>query len=166
MSYTDLFTRCINIVLPNEGGYVWHPNDPGGETNMGIARLFYPDLDIKNLTRNDVIQIYFRDYWSKMNLKNIYDENLVLQIFDFGVNTRSVRYGFNTAIKTIQRLVDAEADGIVGPETIGLINNYDGDLTDLYMRERRKYYFALVRRKPEMQCFLIGWMNRINCKFN
>lgn len=167
MSYTDIFMRCVEVILRLEGGYINHLSDPGGETNMGIARLFYPDLDIMNLTRNRAIGIYFYDYWGKMNLRNINNEELILQIFDFGVNTRSKRYGFNTALKTIQRLVKADIDGIVGPQTTGLINNSQDDLIDLYKRERRKYYFALVRRKPEMHIFLNGWMNRVNeCKFN
>jgi len=162
MNQIYLFNRCVTVILKNEGGYVNHPNDPGGETNMGIARMFYPDLDIKNLTRNQVIEIYFRDYWSKMNLTNIFNENLILYIFDFGVNTRSLRYGFNTAIKTIQRIVEAHPDGIMGPETKGLINTYDGDIETLYNQERKKYYFDLSRRKPKMQIFLAGWMNRID----
>ena len=94
MSHTDIFNRCINVILRNEGGYVWNIHDPGGETNMGIAKKFYPDLDIKSLTKNQAIEIYYKDYWSKMNLLGIYDENLILQIFDMGVNA-----GIKTAIK-------------------------------------------------------------------
>jgi lysozyme family protein len=161
MTHTDIFNKCITVILKNEGGYVNHPNDPGGETNMGIARMFYPSLDIKNLTHNQAIEIYFRDYWSKMNLTDIFNENLVLYIFDFGVNTRSLKYGFNTAIKTIQRIVEAQPDGIIGPETKGLINNYEGDIETIYNQERKKYYFDLARRKPQMQVFLAGWLNRI-----
>jgi lysozyme family protein len=153
----DLFNRCIAIVLQNEGGYINHPHDPGGETNMGIAKKFYPNLDIKNLTRNQVIEIYFKDYWSKMNLTGISDESLVLQLFDMGVNA-----GIRTAIKMIQRIVKTSTDGIIGPETIGLINEFEGDLADIYRQERRKYYFAIARSKPDMQVFLAGWLNRIN----
>jgi len=157
MTYTDLFNRCIEIVLRNEGGYVNHPNDPGGETNMGIAKKFYPDLDIKNLTRNHAIQIYHSDYWNKMNLLGIYDENLVLHIFDMGVNA-----GIRTAIKIVQRIVEAQADGIIGPESTRLINEYPLNITPLYISERKKYYFDLARRKPELQVFLSGWLNRID----
>jgi lysozyme family protein len=157
MAYTDIFTKSINIILENEGGYVNHPSDPGGETRFGIAKKFYPDLDIKNLTRNQAIEIYFRDYWSKMNLHNIYDENLVLQVFDMGVNA-----GIRTAIKIVQRIVEAEPDGIIGEETTTLINDYQDDLLELYKQERKKYYFDLARRKPALRVFLKGWINRID----
>jgi lysozyme family protein len=157
MNHTDIFNRCVQVILRNEGGYVNHPNDPGGETNMGIAKKFYPNLDIKNLTKNQAIEIYFRDYWSKMNLIGIYDENLVLHIFDMGVNA-----GIKTAIKMIQRIIEAEADGWIGTETTGLVNNSDADLVELYKQERKKYYFSLARRKPDLQVFLAGWLNRID----
>jgi len=165
-SLAFLFLRCINVILKNEGGYVNHPDDPGGETSMGIARMFYPDLDIKNLNREQAVEIYFDDYWLPMNLTGIYDENLVLQIFDFGVNTRSKRYGFNTALKAIQRIVDVQQDGKLGPITKDAINNYIGDIVHLYIDERKKYYFDLTRRKPELQVFLAGWIKRAeNTKF-
>ena len=32
------FENCISVILANEGGYVWHPSDPGGETNFGITK--------------------------------------------------------------------------------------------------------------------------------
>lgn len=157
MSYTDIFNRCIRVVLQNEGGYVNHPNDPGGETNMGIAKKFYPNLDIKNLTKNQAIEIYRNDYWNKMNLIEIYDENLVLQIFDMGVNA-----GIKTAIKMVQRIVEAEVDGWIGEETTRLINKSEIDLAEFYKQERKKYYFSLARRKPDLQVFLAGWLNRID----
>ncbi|MBK5202097.1 MAG: hypothetical protein JJE45_00045 [Prolixibacteraceae bacterium] len=159
-----VFMKCIEVILKNEGGLVDHPQDPGGLTNMGIAKKSYPDLDIKNLTRNEAIEIYHKDYWNKMNLLGIHDENLVLQIFDMGVNA-----GIRTAIKMIQRIVEAEADGYIGPETTGLINSYPNYSSSMqsaivqeYISERKKYYFDLARRKPELQVFLSGWLNRID----
>jgi lysozyme family protein len=160
MSYVDIFNKCIEVVLRNEGGLSDNPYDPGGLTNYGICQRNYPDLDIRNLTRNEAIQIYFRDYWSKMNLHNIEDESLILEIFDMGVNA-----GIRTAIKIVQRLIGAKMDGYIGPETELKINTFPG-LLGLYKQDRRKYYFALARRKPEMEIFLAGWLNRVdNCKF-
>ena len=31
------FEECIARLLEHEGGYVWHAEDPGGETNLGVA---------------------------------------------------------------------------------------------------------------------------------
>jgi lysozyme family protein len=48
------FDQIIDKVLKHEGGYVNDPNDPGGETNYGISKRAYPDVDIKNSNKIDV----------------------------------------------------------------------------------------------------------------
>ena len=58
-----LFQRCILFVLDQEGGYVNDPRDPGGETNFGISKRSYPDVDIRALTKPQAIEIYRKDYW-------------------------------------------------------------------------------------------------------
>jgi lysozyme family protein len=162
MSYINIFNKCIQVILKNEGGYVNNPADPGGETNYGIAKRFYPDLDIKNLTKDEAIKIYFKDYWSKMNLNGIVREDAVLELFDMGVNA-----GIRTAVKLAQKLVDAFADGEIGPETESMINEFPADFVELYKCNRKMYYLSLARRKPELKIFLRGWLNRVdNCHFN
>lgn len=58
------FDRVMEFILGWEGGYVNNPADPGGETNWGITKRSYPDLDIRNLTRDQALEIYRRDYWT------------------------------------------------------------------------------------------------------
>jgi len=153
--------KCIDVILKNEGGYINHPHDTGEETNFGISKKSYPDLDIKNLTKNHAIEIYHEDYWNKMNLLGIHNEDLILHLFDMGVNA-----GIKTAIKMVQRLINVTADGIVGPQTIKAINNFPS-IVDTYKQERKKYYFTIARRNPNLEVFLAGWLNRIdNTKFS
>lgn len=59
----ELFREQIEFTLFWEGGYVNDPNDPGMETNYGISKRSYPDLDILNLTKEQAIAIYYEDYW-------------------------------------------------------------------------------------------------------
>ena len=64
-----LFDVAVEAILKSEGGLVDHPHDPGGLTNMGISLRAYPDLGregIKNLTREEAIAIYKRDYWDRI----------------------------------------------------------------------------------------------------
>lgn len=46
-----------------DDGYVNDPHDPGGETKYGISKKSYPKVDIKNLTLDAALDIYYRDYW-------------------------------------------------------------------------------------------------------
>jgi lysozyme family protein len=158
MEGRELFDKCIVVILQNEGGYVNNLSDPGGETQWGIAKKFYPGLDIKSLTKEQAIEIYFKDYWTPMNLDPINSDTLKLQLFDMGVNA-----GIRAAIRIIQRLVFAKPDGIIGPHTVELINAYNQsvNLTELYKHERKRYYLGLTIRKPELKVFLKGWIARV-----
>ena len=58
------FDEIIDITLHHEGGYVHDPKDLGGETNYGIAKRFYPDVDIKNLTESEAKDILYTPFFT------------------------------------------------------------------------------------------------------
>lgn len=157
MAYPDIFKKCMPVILRNEGGYVNHPNDPGGETNFGIAKKFYPNEDIKNMTIPRATYLYYRDYWLPMNLKGFKNEGLVLQVFDFGINA-----GIRRSIKLLQRLVGVIDDGFVGPITTKIINDQDSDIVKKFKNRRRIYYMNLAAQKPKLEVFLRGWLRRVD----
>ena len=59
------FTSSMKFILKWEAGYVNNKHDPGGETNFGISKRAHPELDIKNLTVEKALEIYYHDYWQK-----------------------------------------------------------------------------------------------------
>lgn len=63
MAAANDFDRAIAFVLKWEGGLADDKNDVGGLTHWGISQRAYPDLDIRNLTREQAIALYRRDYW-------------------------------------------------------------------------------------------------------
>ncbi len=79
------FEAAILFVLNREGGYVLDPKDPGGETNFGISKRAHPDVDIKNLTREQAVGIYRKEYWDSLTL-NRYPTPLAVAAFDCAVN--------------------------------------------------------------------------------
>ena len=96
------FNKIIEVVLQHEGGYVNDPDDLGGETKYGITKRFYPDVDIKNLTKEQAKHIYHTDYWRRAKcdevppyLRHIY--------FDMVVN-----FGQSGAVKVLQRAANAK----------------------------------------------------------
>jgi len=60
-------------VLKREGGYVDDPTDRGGETKYGISKRSYPQLDIKNLTLEQALEIYRKDYWKPSRVEKLPD---------------------------------------------------------------------------------------------
>ena len=150
------FDEIIEITLEHEGGYVHDPKDLGGETNFGIAGRFYPDVDIKNLTKEGAKEIYKRDYWDKNRVESL-PQNLWHIYFDMCVNM-----GKRTAVKVLQRAAvnkgkDIEVDGGLGPATLGAVKNVELARVRAF---RVKYYVDLVNKKPEQEKFYFGWFRR------
>ena len=150
------FDDIIEITLHHEGGYVHDPNDLGGETNFGIAKRFYPDVDIKNLTKEEASDIYRRDYWDKNKVDEM-PEQLRHVYFDMCVNQ-----GRGRAVKILQRAANAKGaglkvDGGMGPMTIAAMDGVELDRVRAY---RIKYYAELVTRKPDLEKFYFGWFRR------
>ena len=152
------FDEIIEITLEHEGGYVHDPKDLGGETNFGIAGRFYPDVDIKNLTKEGAKDIYKKDYWDKNKIDDVSDD-LKHIYFDMCVNQ-----GKSRAVKIIQRAVNSKGgsltvDGGMGPMTIAAIGKSRVEL-DRVRAYRVKYYADLVTRKPDLEKFYFGWFRR------
>jgi len=164
---SELFEKCIEIVLKNEGGYQNNPNDSGNwvggyktgklvGTKYGIAAKFFPDEDIKNLTLERAKELYYENYWLKMNLDGIKSHEAALQVFDFGVNA-----GTRRSIKKAQQIALVTTDGICGNNTIKAINEYKGDFVKDF-KHVRKVYYEYIAEKRDNHVFLGGWLRRID----
>lgn len=123
------FDRALAFVLKHEGGFVSHPKDPGGATNMGITldtlaawrkRKVTPD-DVRGLTRAEAAAIYRARYWDAVGGDGL-PSGVDYAMFDFAVNS-----GPSRAIKFLQRAVNANmhfdiaVDGKMGSYTIGAV---------------------------------------------
>ena len=150
------FDDIIEVVLHHEGGYVNDPDDPGGETNFGIAKRSHPDVDIANLTKGGAKEIYKEHYWNKNKVESL-SEELRHIYFDMCVNQ-----GRGRAVKILQHAANAKGaglkvDGGMGPMTIAAVDGVELDRVRAY---RIKYYADLVTRKPDLEKFYFGWFRR------
>ena len=149
------FDKAMEFVFRWEGGYVNDPQDPGGETNHGISKKAYPNVDITNLTKEAAKEIYRRDYWIKGKCDRM-DWPLNIVQMDCAVNA-----GIPQASKFLQRALGVDDDGRIGPVTLSAIRDYDADvLAVLAIAEREHFYRILAQKKPQLSKFLNGWLNR------
>ena len=145
------FVKAVDFVLEREGGLVDHPSDPGGLTNFGISQRAYPDVDIRNLTRDGASEIYRRDYWEKVSANQL-PANIRLAVFDSAVNQ-----GVTRAKKLLQKTLRITQDGIIGPKTIKASQEYGSNLLPDYLAERSLHYASL----STFETFGRGWMRRL-----
>ena len=152
--------KCLQAILHHEGGYVNHPKDPGGETNLGVTKRVYEEWggtkDMKQLTFEDVAPIYKKNYWDKVQ-GDALPGGLDLCVFDFGVNA-----GPGRAAKYLQTQIGTMADGGIGPNTLAKLAEYmqTNDIKDTikkYQDTRLDYYKQL----KTFGTFGRGWTRRV-----
>lgn len=160
-SYPPAFARAVAVLLGDEGSYSCNPADPGGETNFGICKHEYPNIDIKSLSRDDAIAIYFRDWWRRYCYSDL-PGPIGAKLFGLAVNI-----GPEHAARCLQRALRAcgrpvEEDARVGASTrIAAAAANQLALMAALRSEAAGYYRLLAasdhRRASE---FLKGWLNR------
>lgn len=140
---TDIFDKYIERLLSHEGGYVNHPDDPGGETNWGITKRVAVENGYTGpmvaLTRAKAIDIYRKAYWEGPRINEL-PQALAFQVFDAAVN-----HGRARAIGWLQSVVGSTSDGRIGPMTLSRVRaaqDVKGDkaLALEYLATRLQFY--------------------------
>jgi lysozyme family protein len=148
LKFLEIFDRIIG----HEAGYVNNPQDPGGETKWGISKRSYPHLDIKNLTREQARDIYYNDFWLKIQGDAMPDA-LAFQCMDFAINS-----GIETAIRYLQRAVGVADDGHIGPVTLSKLGATDKNDVIMKLNAERLDYMTKLSNWPNASK---GWARRI-----
>jgi lysozyme family protein len=134
-------------------------NDPGGLTKYGIDKRSHPDVDIENLTRDQAIEIYEKEYWNKYHCNELtWPLNLVH--FDNCVNM-----GAGQALKLLQRVCGAHDDGKWGPITKAFVfKSCDVRSAAVVACQvidlKRNFYNKLAEKDTKLAEFKEGWLNR------
>lgn len=155
------YDKCLELILHHEGGYVNHPKDPGGETNLGVTKRVYEawggTKDMVDLTVEDVAPIYEKNYWGRVKGDDL-PSGLDLCVFDFAVNA-----GPGRAAKYLQSMIGTTVDGGIGPNTLRAVGNYVEEVglqsaIENYQASRQDYYEQL----STFETFGRGWTRRVN----
>lgn len=159
------FERALAFVLEMEGGYVNHPDDPGGATNKGVTQAVYDahrkaigqaPRSVREITQDEIERIYHARYWLAAKCDQL-PWPLSLFMFDSAVN-----HGVAGATKILQRALSLKDDGIFGPVTLAAVRAaHTGSLYGLWFAARLKFYYDIVRSRPRSAAFLLGWIRRL-----
>lgn len=149
------FETLISDLLEAEGGATItnDPNDRGGLTKYGISQKAYPNVDVAALTEEEAIKLYKKDYWNKFKIGTL-PEEYRRDIFFNVVNSGS------SAIRDIQEALGISVDGVVGSQTRGALENFNGDLTRTIKEGQINRYISIAKNNPDQRKFLNGWINR------
>lgn len=159
MTNNTTFDKAFDRLMVNEGGYVNHPRDPGGETMYGITKRVAIEHgyngSMKNLTKPFAKMVARKSYWDAAHCDK-FAPAVAAQVFDAAYN-----HGPNRAIKFLQKaagITERQVDGIVGPQTIAAVNSLPANVIVFKFLAERLSFFT---RLGTWSSFGKGWSRRI-----
>lgn len=148
-------------MLASEGGYVNHPSDPGGRTNLGVTQKVWEEWvgresnekEMRSLTPEMVAPLYKRKFWDACKCDDL-PTGVDYLVFDFAVNA-----GPGRSAKILQTAVGVPADGAIGPITLAAVKAQDPvELIENFSQAKEDFYRSL----STFETFGKGWLNRVS----
>ncbi len=162
--------QLLDGVIAREGGgtFTNDPADKGGPTKYGITARTLANYrgmsrsatiaEVKALTEDEARAIYRTQYVRPFDA--IPFDHLRAQLADFGVTSSPIE-----AVKTLQRCLGVEPDGVIGDRTkVAVLNQPQRYTNNALVAFRCQYYAEIVRKNPSQVKFLVGWLTRA-CDF-
>lgn len=152
----SVFDTIFERLMLHEGGYVNHPNDPGGETMYGVTKRVAQAHgywgDMRKLPKSLAKEITEKSYYKAVKGDQL-DRLIAWQLTDAAYN-----HGNRQAVKFLQRAVGVTADGLIGQRTLAAVAEMDkNDVVFLFLAERLEFFTNL----RIWQTFGKGWARRI-----
>lgn len=155
------FNEFFDRMIAHEAGYVNHPADKGGPTNLGVTIATLSGwlgrkatiADVKALTKESVRPLYKKQYWDAVRGDDL-PSGVDYFTADYGVNS-----GVSRAIKELQRAVSVTADGVMGVQTLAAVKAVlPRTIIERLSAQRMKFLKGL----SNWGTFGKGWTNRVN----
>jgi lysozyme family protein len=152
--------KAFRLMLVSEGGYIHHPSDPGGRTNLGVTQATWEnwvgresdEAEMRGLTPEKVEPLYKKKYWDAVRGDEL-PTGISYLLFDFAVNA-----GAGRAIKLLQTAVGVTPDGGFGPMTMAAVLAVDPvELIEKFSQAKEDFYRSLT----QFPVFGKGWLNRV-----
>jgi lysozyme family protein len=153
-------------ILKHEGGFVNHPQDPGGATNRGVTIGTLRKLgidkdgdgdsdvaDLRLLSEADAAAVFKRFYADPVQA-DLLPRGLDYAMTDFAVNSGPTR-----AAAHLQRILGVKDDGHIGPKTLAAVAGRD--VADM-IRALGESRLRFLRGLKTWQTFGKGWQARVD----
>lgn len=151
---------ALAAVLHHEGGFVNHPLDPGGITNLGCTKATWEkwcgrpvtEAEMRALSPADVSPLYKEKYWDKVKGDEL-PAGVDYVVFDTAINS-----GPGRAAKLLQETIGTTPDGAIGPLTLRAVAAVPvADAINTFQDRRLAYLQTL----PTWSTFGRGWARRV-----
>lgn len=161
----DNFDKALSAVLRHEKGFVNHPRDPGGMTNLGCTKRVWEgwvgrpvtEQEMRDLKPEDVTPLYKAKYWDTIKA-DVLPAGVDYVMFDCAINS-----GPKQAVILAQRVASVTQDGLIGPKTLAAIDAYCAKHgVDAFIAAYTEAREAFLRSLPTFDAFGRGWTRRVD----
>jgi len=175
----DWFKFALKLVFSLEGKHSNNHLDPGGETYMGISRVYWPDwhgwefIDKGKDVPIVLVEKFYRQFfWDRISGDAIAKKAglLAVELFEAAVNvspsraSKFLQESLNLLNRNQAEYADILVDGKIGPMTIGaledsLITNPEPRIIKVANILQGEHYINIMRKTPIREEFR-GWFDR------
>jgi lysozyme family protein len=169
------FENALKVTLEFEGLFSNDKFDTGGKTKYGIteavARNFGYKGDMKDLPLDIAKAIYKKNYWDVNLLDQVNSQKIATEMFDTGVNmgtkisVLAIQRAINLLNRSQQNFKNIEVDGMMGPKTLGLINELtvkdEISLLKTLNIIQGYRYIEICDKNETQETFYRGWLKRV-----
>ena len=173
---TTQFSNFMAKLADAEGGFVNHPNDPGGATNRGITIANWKeygydkdgdgDIDVDDLrfiSEADAQSFYYDQFWKPMLGNSFKNADVAEVVIDHAVNAGKWR-----ATKMLQYILNKyynanlAQDGVMGPNTLRAANLANQNtLFNKYVELRKNYYNYRANNLAQVPEFIQNFLSTL-----
>jgi lysozyme family protein len=185
------FDEAYYKTMGHEGGYADDAQDAGGETYMGVSRVYnpgwygwtiidqekgehdFPSCLNEDEELQDAVEDFYKDkYWDVNRLDDFGSQAVAEEMFDTGVNMgvgRAARF-LQTALNYLNRngslYTELTVDGAIGPASMNALNRVlnDGDevvLLAMLNTLQGNHYMDYMDKNPSQKKYARGWFKRV-----
>lgn len=160
------FSKALDYLFANEGGFSNHSQDRGGATKYGITKRTYSEYRGQQVTDGDVFsmpmdiaeKVYKKLYWDALMLDKVDSQAVATALFDQAVNR-----GVGAMLRNIYKLLGISAGISIGNKTIEAINKEDpSELVKQISDNALEAYNDIISKNPSQEVFRKGWEARAN----
>ncbi len=171
----EKFIYAMKAVIKHEGGYSDSKHDSGGPTKYGVSLRYLKieniDIngdgiiskdDVIHLTKTEADKIYYKEWYKKNRYNEIENKDILTDIMDFSINVGATQC-HKILKRAINKLINEpiEVDGYFDTNTIDIVNLIEPIvLKDSLNKEQEWFYRSLVKKNPDLNVFLSGWLRR------
>ena len=180
------FYSILPNVLKKEGGYAFHPNDPGGETYRGITKVSNPNWSgwpiianyqlvngplktnqlIDDPKLNALVQSFYHHKWNNIKGNDIASQKVAHTIFDAYINqTGWLRQMMEETLAKVGQPINIGNPFKMSSAIVAKINASNPDKFYKFFNKEREERYRITASRPGQNVFLEGWLKRLS-EFN